>query len=147
MAYISKADLEARLSAVVVRQICDDNNDGAPDTDVIARIIEDASAKVESALRNFTAVPIPDPVPTEVKRLVLDAAEAYAAKRHPRHVRRDWEPLMRAVDVDLDRLATGRRRLNGPPEPTGIHPGVVFQPPLTAAGEEQSKAFDDMGDF
>lgn len=147
MAYITQADLEARLSPAVVRQICDDNNDGAPDATVIARLIEDAEAKVESALRNVTAVPVPAPVPTEVKRLALDAAEAYAAKRHPRHVRRDWEPLMKALDTDLDRIATGKRRLNGAPEPTGIHQGVVFVPPLTAAGEEQAKAFDDMGDF
>ena len=147
MAYIDQADVEARLSKAVVRQICDDNNDGTPDPTVIARLIEDAEAKVESALRNVTAVPVPAPVPTEVKRLCLDGVEAYAAKRHPRHVRRDWEPLMKALDTDLDRIATGKRRLNGAPEPTGIHQGVVFVPPLTAAGEEQAKAFDDMGDF
>jgi phage gp36-like protein len=146
--YISQADLEARLSAKVVRQICDDNNDGKADPSAIARIIEDAEAKFESAIRNVVSVLPLSPVPTEAKRLVLDIAEAYAAKRHPRYVRLDWERLMKACDVDLDRIATGKRRLNAsPPEPTGIHQPPQQLGPISASGEEEARRFDDMGDF
>jgi hypothetical protein len=41
MAYWEKADLEARLSADVVRQILDDNNDGDAEADPIARLQSD----------------------------------------------------------------------------------------------------------
>ena len=147
--YIVQADLEQRISAERLKQIYDDNNDGTVDTDPIARLCKDASAKVAGYLRGVydLAVIAADP-PEEVIRLTLDVAVAYAAQRHPEYVKRDWEKLMRAAESDLMRLRKGETRLDvvSTPEPAANEGGSVVSTTVDADGQP-GRIFDDMGDF
>ena len=106
--YIVQSDLEARLGAQRVRDILDDDNNGLADPAPVARILADASAKVAGVLRGiYDLTVIASAPPEEVKRLALDVAVVYAAQRHPEVVRRDWQPLLKAVTQDLEDLRTG----------------------------------------
>lgn len=119
MAYIDQTQLEARLSVETVRQILDDDQDGMADGTAVTRICADASSYVAATLQPvYTPWPLTAPYPEEVIRLTLDAAEAYAAKRHPEYVRRDWQKLFQHLDLQLDRLYGQRRSLaQEPPDP------------------------------
>lgn len=127
--YWVQADLEDRLSAEVVKQILDDNLDGAADATPVTRLQKDSSSKVDSYLRPIygKAMPLAAPYPNEVIRLALDVAEALAAKRHPAYVRRAWKELMDAAEADLDKLRRGVVRLDVgvPPEPAANEGGSV----------------------
>ena len=96
--YITKADLESRVSSTEVRRILDDDSDGSADANPITRVLEDSSAKVAGYLRGiYDLDTIAANPPNEVKRLTLDVAVAYLAQRHPERVRRDWVELMKLV--------------------------------------------------
>jgi phage gp36-like protein len=121
---LTQAHLEARLSVETVKQIYDDNNDGSPDSDPIAQLLADAQSYVFEAIEDLYTEdsdwPLTAPYPSAVIRLCLDAAEAYAAKRHPEYVRRDWQALFAHLDIQLDRLRELKRSLGqdppGPPD-------------------------------
>lgn len=150
MAYITIEDLKDRLSEQVLQQILDDDNDGDPDATVVDRLISDAESKVNAALRNLYTLPLPTPPPNEVKRLALDVAEALAARRHPEYVRRDWEKLMSYADGELDKLSTGKRRLDvqSTPEPAA-NQRTEFRSgdPTSPTPASPPRRWDDMGDF
>lgn len=147
--YITQSQLEARLSAEVVRQIYDDDNNGSADASPIAQLLADASAKVASYLRGiYDLTAVAATPPAEVTRLALDVAVAYAAQRHPEYVRRDWQALMRAAEGDLEKLRKGTTRLDvvGSPEP-GANQGGSVSSVTTDADGLPARVFDDMGDF
>ena len=93
--YITQQDLEDRVSPIVVRRILDDDNDGSADSNAVARILKEASAKVAGYLRRTydleadrrCAMP-------EVVRITLDVAEAYLWRRFPTYSRGDWLATM-----------------------------------------------------
>jgi phage gp36-like protein len=148
--YITKTDLENRLSAEVLVQICDDNNDGTADTGPVARLCADSSSKVAGYLRGtYDLAAVAANPPNEVIRLTLDVAVAYAAQRHGEYVRRDWGPLMKAAEHDLENLRKGLTRLDviATPEPAGNTGGTVRSGnPLLP--EPPPKLFaDGTGDF
>lgn len=149
-AYFDKADLEARLSATIVQQIYDDNNDGTADASPIARLIADASSEVDSFLRPIYPLPLPTPVPNEVKRLALDVAEYRAAQRFPEIVRKNWQELRKVTIEDLNNLRKGVTRLDVPtgqaPDPPANAGATVGQPRGTPACTP-SPFWADMGDF
>lgn len=144
--YIDESDVADRLSAQTVKAIYDDDNNGAADTGPIARLILDAESYVEGrALRGiYDLAACRAAPPNEIVRLCLDAAEMYAAKRHPEYVRRDWEPLKKALDADLDALRTGKARLDvvSTPEPAKNEGGTVRSGD-PAAPEPKAKRFAD----
>ncbi len=155
---IALADVQARLSARTVQAIFDDDNDGTADTNPIARLIEDAIAKVNGAIIGPGSVypnGLGASVPAEAKRLYLDAVVVYAAQRHPEYVRRDWVPLMDQLDKELDKLRTGKRGMGitTTPEPAANHGGSVVADAPDAngnavTGSDVSRTFlDGMGDF
>lgn len=147
----TKQQLENRLSAVVVRRIYDDNNDGTTDSDPVQDCLDDASAKVDSYLAPIGLLPLPGPpYHREVIRLELDVAQAYAAQRFPEIVRVDWEKLMKQAESDLDNLRKGKTMLGSrPPDPAANHGATVqaddrrVDPTVSGTG----RAFDKMGDF
>lgn len=109
---ITKAQLEARLSKRVVQRLLDDDRDGAADTNVVDRLLLDASGKFAgfaaqiydiAAIRAMAANVLPD----EVTRLTLDVAQAMAAQRHPEFVRLDGFELMKQVVAELKMLREG----------------------------------------
>lgn len=148
--YFTSDDLEDRLSRDVVRQILDDNNDGAADANAVDRLLKDASSKVASYLRGtYDLDAVKTNTPNEVVRLALDVAEALAARRHPEHVKgKDWEKLMRAVESDLTKLRNGVTRLDviGTPEPAK-NVGVQFASGDPNKPELPPRFSDDFGDF
>lgn len=147
--YIVTADLEQRISAERLKQIYDDDNNGTADVNPLARLCKDASAKVAGYLRGvYDLATIAAAPPEEVIRLTLDVAEAYAARRHPEYVKRDWEKLMRACEGDLDKLRRGVTRLDvtASPEPGANEGGTVLSTTVDEDGAP-ARVFDDMGDF
>jgi len=129
--YIVTADLEARVSALVVRQILDDDQSGAADTTAVTRVIADAESYVEGFLRgnyDLAAVrALGTGAPNEVKRLCLDIAVAYLWERHPEYVRADGDKLFERARRDLVDLRAGKTRLDivASVEPAANQGGVV----------------------
>jgi phage gp36-like protein len=138
MTYIVQADLEDRLTAVVIRQILDDDVSGAPDANPLARALADAESYVEGFLRvayNLTTIrALGVNVPNEIKRMCLDVATAYLWERHPEYVRADGDKLLARVRSELEDLRRGFTRLDivGAPEP-----------PTNRGGEPRSGDPDD----
>lgn len=133
MAYnplITKAQLEARLSRVLVQRIYDDNDDGDADADPVAALIRDASSKVRGRLGPvFDPETLDENTVDEVVRITLDVAVAYAAQRHPEIVQYDWEALMKQSDADLKMLRLGEANLGtnqSPPEHAANQGGRVW---------------------
>ena len=147
--YITQADLEARLSVEVVKQILDDDNDGAADATPVDQLCKDASSKVAGYLRGtYDLDAVATNTPHEVKRLALDVAVAYAAQRHAEYVRRDWQSLMEQVDKELKALRKAETRLDvvGSPEPPANVGGTAESgnPDLPDPGPRFT---DNWGDF
>lgn len=127
--YWSLSDLESRISAEVVRQVLDDNNDGFADETSISRLQADSDSFVEGYLRGiYDLATVRTTTPNQVKRLSLDYAVAQMAKRHPEYVRREFRPLEDAVRAELCEIRSGRVRLDvdSTPEPAANQGGDVW---------------------
>jgi phage gp36-like protein len=142
--YIKQADLEARLSAAVVKRIYDDNNLGAAEETPLSQLIKDAEAKFEGYCRGiYDLAALRLAKPNEAVRMCLDIAEAFAAKRFPRAYTRDWQPLMDFVDRELKRLRTSETRLDiaSSPEPAANVGGKVLLFGGKANSEDNDPSF------
>ena len=119
MSYITEEQLARRLSLETVRQILDDDLDGTPDQNAVNQILDDSRSYIDEGISGLYSDigmwPLEQPYPESVIRLQLDAAEAYAAKRHPEYVRRDWERLFKHVDAQIERLRSYTRSLAADP--------------------------------
>lgn len=119
--YITFEALEARLSVAVVRRIFDDNNDGEPDTAPLLRVIDDAERRFESTMAGLypSLAVLRQKAGEAASSIVLDLAEAISAKRFPRAINREWQPLMKdALDQLKDyRNGLARIPMDGPPNP------------------------------
>lgn len=153
MAIVTPAEFEARVGVNNVRAILDDDNDGSADANSIVRLLDDASSKVlgYALAAGYDRTALLANPPNELKRLVLDAAEALAAKRHPEIVRRDWRPLDEANIAELMNLRKGATRLD-PVVPAGIEPPATRVVSVKVGGNVEpddlpDRVFDDMGDF
>ncbi len=154
--WLTQAQLESRLSAGAVRDILDDNSDGVADTNPVADLLADACSFVGGALGpqyDVDSVAAMATVPREIVRLSLDIAVVYASQRHPEIVRRNWEPLLQAVERACDRIRTGKSNLGvaaTPPEPAAQNGGdLIMQGYGLASEDDQPTTFtrDGFGDF
>lgn len=129
--FITKEQLQDRLSEPVLRRIADDGGDGIPDQRVVDRLLRDACSKVRGGLGLILDVDLFTEVNAteaeELVRIALDTAVAYAAARFPEVMRRDWVPMMKQVDADLDRIRKGLANLgtNLAPEPAANQGGAI----------------------
>lgn len=150
---ITRAQLEARVSADLIRRLYDDDNDGAPDKETVEQLLKDASGKVAGRvapvypidqLREMAA----DAMPDELVRLTLDVAQALVAQRHPEYRRIDGFELMKQAERDLKDLRDGHHNLGvkGPPEPAA-NQGVRFASGNPDKPEPDPRFADDFGDF
>lgn len=148
MSYITIADIEARIGKQTVIAICDDDNDGEPDYGVLEGVIRDATGYVNGFLRGIYPIPLPEPIPDEVKRLTLDVAQGYLANRHAEYVRYDGGKLLEQARKELMDLRTGKTRLDvmGAPEPAANQGGKVMFP-VRGRSPERPRFFDDLGDW
>ena len=99
MAYITKDDLEKRLSSEYLLMIADDDQDGVLDEQVIDEAISQAQSEVDTYIGTRYEVPILDP-PQVVKKLTADLAIYYL------HMRKDNmpEPVQKLYDGALKLL-------------------------------------------
>jgi phage gp36-like protein len=113
---ITQTDLEDRVSAEVVRQILDDDNDGTADTNPVLRLLLDAQSYVESYLRTvfkLDELRAQDPVDNEIVRMILCRAEGQLYIRHPEHARFDAGKALDRLDKEILRfVANGQRGLD-----------------------------------
>lgn len=144
--YISQAMLENRLSAAVVRRVMDDNNDGTADANPLAQLIADAESRFEAHCSGIYPLDTLRSVkPHEAVRLVLDVAEALAARRFPRAFGRDWFPLWQATESELNKLRQRKTRLDidSAPEPAENEGGKVFVGSAEVSDEDETGFFQD----
>jgi phage gp36-like protein len=127
VALFSQEDLTARVSEAKLVEALDDDNDGQVHPAAFQRLQTDASSYVlETYYGTFDAVPDEDAIPPALKRLALDAAQAYLGQRHPEVFRIDWEKLFRWIDAQLKRLKEGATRIGQtPPDPAANHGGEI----------------------
>lgn len=74
MAYAVQADMEQRYGTAQLVLIADRDNDGVIDAPLITGSIADASAVVDSKLRDRYIVPIAVAIPQEINLVVCDIA-------------------------------------------------------------------------
>jgi len=129
--YITQADIEARMSARVLRQVYDDDRAGTANAAAIAQLIQDAESYVEEFVAPVYVIEdVRADAPDAVKRLCLDAAVAYLRERWPSFTKqvtaKTWERL--AKECMEVRLATRRADAGGTNVPANvggtIDPGV-----------------------
>lgn len=147
--YFTEDQLAARISKKKVRDIYDDNNDGAPDGDAIDGLRRDASSKVDSYLAPMGILPIdPAAIPDEVIRLSLDVGVALASQRFPEVMRKDWKALMDQAEEELCRLRDGKTSLGAKPIPqTAVEGGFLNQDDPERIADPTQRHWDRMGDF
>jgi phage gp36-like protein len=142
---VTRPQLEARVSARVVQQVLDDNNDGQPDGDPVDAILRDASSYVLEAYYNVFGQ-VPEEIPPALTRLALDAAQAYLAIRHPEYVRYDGYKMLERIDKELDRLAQAKRVVGETPPDPAANQGGRLVPSINSGKAKPSFAFKK-GDF
>jgi hypothetical protein len=148
--YAWPSDVEARLSAAVVRRIADDSGTGTADAPVLDELIASAESRVEGACRDVYSLSVMREVkPDEIRRLVLDGVVAYAAMRFPRAMAREWEPLMTHWVTELRALRKGEFALDieGPPEPAANKGGEVLTADIEAEDYADPVFLAGTGDF
>lgn len=151
--YIAKADIEARVSARVVRQVYDDDRTGTANAAAIAQLIEDAESFVEEIVAGiYDIAEVRTEAPTAMKRLCLDAAVAYLRERWPaltKHLTtKTWERLgdeCKAVSLACRRIDVGG--VTAAPANVGgvVDPGVPDE--LADEGKYQMWGFGNTGWF
>lgn len=118
---VTRAQLEARIGVVMAQRIFDDNNDGVADKLVLDQLLADASGYVRGGMPQHDPAdltPANALITDELRRLALDAAEMFCAKRRPTILKKDWKDLKDAIDKDLDRLLKNQRSLGSKTNPT-----------------------------
>lgn len=155
--YWSVTELEDRIGRENVLAFLDDDRDGEPDDGPVERLQADCDSYVEGYLRPIypdLEVVRANP-PNQIKRLSLDCADMMLSRRHPEYPRRDWLDMKVALDAELDRLRTGKIRLDvtGSPEPAANNGGNLITPGATSGAgliEAPALVFGGpcgMGDF
>jgi hypothetical protein len=150
--YVTEEDIVDRIGQQAVLDMLDYDRDGVADPGKVQRLLLDAVSYVETFLRgkyDLTVLRTMNPPPNEVRRLVLDRAEAELYCRHPEFARFDGYKAKDRCDRELEKLIHGDRRLDvvGPPEPAANEGGTTgsFDPrPLASP---TPRVFDDMGDY
>lgn len=128
--YITGDEVRLRLGLRQTDRLFDDDEDGGSDAEVLNQLAQDASARVAAALRatrRYKLSAIAENTPAEVKRLALDVAHVYAARRHPEVMRMNWVELNEAVERELKRLVDGDMMIDADELPYG-------EPPTPAPG-------------
>lgn len=135
--YWSETDLTDRISLEVALSCLDDDNSGTISAGPLDRLQKRCDSRIESALRgNYDLDLVRAAPPNQVVELSLDAAVIELAKRHPEYVRRDWADLDEVLERELDKLRSGKRRLDvvGSPEPASNNGGALIAPGSDTSG-------------
>lgn len=117
MAYATASDFLAAYGADEVLRSADRDGDAVEDAGVVDRAIEDAAAEVDSYLGQRYTLPLPEPTPASLRRVVLDIA---LYRLSFRSAERTEEKRLRYEDALrwLEAVVAGKISLGGVPEPT-----------------------------
>lgn len=122
-------DIKAILSASVVVDIFDDNNDGLPDGDPMLWLETEAEDQFESGVSAVISLDVLRAHPCGTSaRIVGEFVRYLAAIRFPRAYGRDPEKLLKIARDSVDRVRTAKDRLaaQGAPNPPANVGGDVF---------------------
>lgn len=124
--YITREQVEARISSSALTRVYDDGNTGAQEADAIEQLRQDASSRVCASLpNNADPVAIEASTPHEIIRLSLDGAFVYAVMRHPEAFRVSWKEFWEIWTAELKDLKEGKINLGNEPDPTPEEPPVA----------------------
>jgi phage gp36-like protein len=135
MAYLTQADLEARMGVPKVLALYDDTNSGSVNTTALGVILQTASDLVDGTIaRSYTGTfPMASPQPVLVKEAAMLYAQALSIERKPELISRDDDSfpmkLRKQADTLCERIASGLSRLVDAPPPTAgvnLTGGLVF---------------------
>lgn len=118
---LTKAKLEARLSAVTVQRCLDDDQDGTPDDNTVTQCLTDASSWLRGKLGPFyDSDALDSALAPEVERIGLDVATAYLCERHEEVMRRDPERLWKRAIDDIKEIRAQLADLGTRAAPTPV---------------------------
>jgi len=157
--YITKTDLDGRMTAAVVLRIFDDSDTGAltsaEETNLQNTILDGESfceqfmhaAYGDAGLTALQA--LGTSAPRAWKRLCLDAAEIACGRRHPEYQRGGWSDRRTELVEDLKMLRLREVSLatTGEPEPACNEGGLVVSGNADDTAHRPKMWVDSMGDY
>lgn len=111
MPILGRDQFEMRLSAQDIAQLADLDGNGAETAGAVSAALADAEAEVLGYVMSVAALPLPDPAPELLKRLVCDVARYNLYQRHLPEEHPVTVAYLRAVATLRD-IASGRLRLS-----------------------------------
>lgn len=128
MSYITQGDLEALITPEAVLAIFNDQNTGAVNTSALTKLLNLASAQVDSYIARNYRGPFPiKPVPQTIKHATLLWARAFAYERHREYARVYQDGPRKEAHMACERLATANWLLpdhSAQPKPANVG-GIV----------------------
>jgi len=112
--YIDQTKLEAFVAPHVVKQVLDDDDNGAPDASAVARCISDGEAILNGKLRGVYILPLIAPIDTLVETISLMLASGFLAQRHAEYVRYDGGKRLEEGLKLADQLREGDMQIDHP---------------------------------
>lgn len=92
MAYVTRAQVEAKIPAPLLNEALDDDNDGAEDEGLFDQIVDNAAQAVHGYLSGLWTVPFTAPIPTAVSESAFAfVLEAIYARRSERDEKNPWK--------------------------------------------------------
>lgn len=144
MAYSSQTDLTTEIAEATVRELTDDSNTGAIDSDKVARAIANADAVIDAHVRVHYSVPIAPPIPALIRKLSIDLATFNLYSRRaalfdiPNWIDTRQKDAMRM----LEKIREGKMDLGIEPPPAISSAAVA-----SASGDEYLFDADTLGEF
>lgn len=142
MAYLTPDALKTRLGNDELIALADLNRDGTPDTDVVQRALDDASAEIDVYLGQRYAVPL-STTPAIVTRLCADIARYRLYDDRPLdEVKARYE----AANQLLRDIAAGKASI-GLPDPQKEDRPTPAPLASTKAARDRTFTLDSLSDF
>jgi hypothetical protein len=120
--FVSQVEIEQRISAVLLRRLCDDNNDGVTDDADVQRLIDDTEAIViGAAVTEYELAQLPaDPTAANLtpggkllKSITLKLIQGQAFDKFPEYARSDGTTHTKDAMQLVSMVATAKLRLEG----------------------------------
>lgn len=141
--FVTTAIVEDFLSAQVVRDTYDDDNDGAFDVDAVNRHITDAEALVKGSMRGVYQLPLVAPIDPLVVSATLQTVHCLAIRRHPERFRAKGDAICKAAQDLREDIRKGNVQLDHPLIETARLPSVDSFP---SRGLESLERYVDCDD-
>lgn len=112
MAYVTQAEVEAKIPPQTLRDQLDDDRDGVADDGLLDQIITNASDEVDAFLAGLFTVPFDDPAPKVVRSATLAfVCEALYARRLVGDSKNPFSTSAKSFRDMLKLIGTGKMQL------------------------------------